>query len=161
MSKRREGREAAVQFLFSNDLNCGADESDWSAFWQLHTASGFVRDFCVELVTGVQQRREEIDSRLESVTANYALDRLSTVDRNILRLAIFEMFYSESVPPVVAMNEAIEIAKRFGTEDSGRFVNGILDRLKDDLNRPLREASTPTTFPSSPASSETSPPDPS
>lgn len=143
MSKRREGREAAVQFLFSNDLNAGADESDWSAFWKLHTAGGFVRRFCMELVHGVGQHREAIDERIQGVAENYALERLSTVDRNILRVAVYEMFYCPDVPPVVAINEAIEIAKRFGTEESGRFVNGLLDRLKADLNRPLRVGLTP------------------
>lgn len=143
MSKRREGREAAVQFLFSNDLNLDADESDWSAFWKLHTANGFVRKFCMQLVTGVDQHRAAIDTRIRDVAENYKLDRLSTVDRNILRVAVYEMFHCEDVPPVVAINEAIEIAKRFGTEESGRFVNGVLDRLKGDLNRPLREAAPP------------------
>ena len=114
MSKRREGREAAVQFLFSNDLNAEADESDWRAFWKLHTANGFVRKFCMQLVDGVEKNRDAVDDRIRAVTENYALDRLSTVDRNILRVAIYEMFHCNDVPPVVAINEAIEIAKRFG-----------------------------------------------
>jgi transcription antitermination protein NusB len=139
MSKRREGREAAVQFLFSNDLNLGADESDWRAFWSLHTANGFVRKFCMQLVDGVERNREAIDDRIRAVAENYALDRLSTVDRNILRVAVYEMFHCTEVPPIVAINEAIEIAKRFGSEESGRFVNGVLDRLKGDLTRPLRD----------------------
>ncbi|MGK0186108.1 MAG: N utilization substance protein B [Verrucomicrobiales bacterium] len=154
MSKRREGREAAVQFLFSSDLNSEADESDWSAFWKLHNANGFVRKFCTQLVDGVDRNREAIDARICDSAENYALDRLSTVDRNILRVAVYEMFHCEDVPPIVAINEAIEIAKRFGSEESGRFVNGVLDRLKRDLNRPLRQAapkSGPTTAPSSPA----------
>ena len=70
--------------------------------------------------------------------ANYELHRIATVDRNILRVAIYEMLYGEDVPPVVCINEAIEIAKKFGSEESGRFVNGILDRVKDETARPLR-----------------------
>lgn len=147
MSKRREGREAAVQFLFSADLNVEADESDWAAFWKLHNANGFVRNFCTQLVDGVERNREAIDQRIGDAAENYAIERLSTVDRNILRVAVYEMFHSDDVPPVVAINEAIEIAKRFGTEESGRFVNGLLDRLKRDLTRPLRDAPAKTDSP--------------
>ena len=142
MSKRREGREAAVQFLFSNDLNISADESDWAAFWKLHNASGFVRKFCMELVNGVGQNRGAIDERISTVAENYALNRISTVDRNILRVAVYEMFHCAEVPPVVAINEAIEIAKRFGTEESGRFVNGVLDRLKRDIDGAPQDTSS-------------------
>ncbi len=81
---------------------------------------------------------EAIDERIKRVTANYELHRIAPVDRNILRVAIYEMLYTNEVPPVVCINEAIEIAKRFGSEDSGRFVNGILDRLKEEVARPLR-----------------------
>src|SRR5215469_14177965 len=73
-------------------------------------------------------------------SANYELKRISAVDRNILRVAIYEMLFCNDVPPIVAINEAIDIAKKFGTEESGKFVNGVLDRVKLDLNRPLRTA---------------------
>ena len=141
MGKRREGREAAVQFLFQDDLN----KTDPKAmaevldeFWKLREAAARTRQFATELIQGVLANHDAIDERIKRVTANYELHRIAPVDRNILRVAIYEMLYTSEVPPVVCINEAIEIAKRFGSEDSGRFVNGILDRLKEETARPLR-----------------------
>jgi N utilization substance protein B len=141
MGKRREGREAAVQFLYQDDLNktdAAALAEALDQFWTLRESSARTREFAAELIHGVLQNHEAIDERIKRVTANYELHRIAAVDRNILRVAIYEMLYSNEVPPVVCINEAIEIAKRFGSEDSGRFVNGILDRLKEETARPLR-----------------------
>ena len=149
MGKRREGREAAVQFLYQSDLNAGQTAADNSEFWELRvgsdkkTASASTRVFAEQLVAGVQTNAEEIDSRIKKYAANYELHRIAAVDRNILRVAIYEMLYCPDIAPVIAINEAIEIAKRFGTEKSGGFVNGILDRVKAELNRPAREALVP------------------
>ena len=140
MGKRREGREAAVQFLVYCDLNQGAGVASAAEFWELRPASKSIRDFAVPLVEGVLQHQGETDERISRYTENYELGRLAVVDRNILRLAIYEMLHRLDIPPVVSINEAIEIAKRFGTEESSRFVNGILDRVKLDLTRPLRTA---------------------
>ena len=141
MGKRREGREAAVQFLFQDDLNkteAGGLPRALEEFWTLRESAPRTRQFAGELINGVLEHREAIDERIKRVTANYELHRIAPVDRNILRVAIYEMLYTGDVPPVVCINEAIEIAKRFGSEDSGRFVNGILDRLKEEAARPLR-----------------------
>ena len=139
MGKRREGREAAVQFLFQDDLNkSDALPEALDHFWSLRESSLRTRQFAAELIQGVLDNRAAIDEHIKRVTANYELHRIAPVDRNILRVAIFEMLYSSEVPPVVCINEAIEIAKRFGSEESGRFVNGILDRLKEEAARPLR-----------------------
>ncbi len=143
MGKRREGREAAVQFLVFCDLNQGAGVSAAAEFWDLRPASKPIRDFALPLVEGVLQNRVETDERITRYVENYELGRLAVVDRNILRLAIYEMLFRTDIPPVVSINEAIEIAKRFGTEESSRFVNGILDRVKVDLKRPLRTADLP------------------
>ena len=140
MGKRREGREAAVQFLVYCDLNQGAGTSSAAEFWDLRPATKPIRDFALPLVEGVLKNRQETDERISRYAENYELGRLAVVDRNILRLAIYEMLHREDIPPVVSINEAIEIAKRFGTEESSRFVNGILDRVKLDLTRPLRTA---------------------
>ena len=140
MGKRREGREAAVQFLVYCDLNQGAGPSSAAEFWDLRPASKPIRDFALKLVEGVIENRAETDERISRYAENYELGRLAVVDRNILRLAIYEMLHRHDIPPVVSINEAIEIAKRFGTEESSRFVNGILDRVKLDLTRPLRTA---------------------
>ena len=149
MGKRREGREAAVQFLYQLDLHGTGDAADPAAFWELRTMPGSAatpaktRAFTEQLVQGVLAHREEIDARIKECTANYELHRLAAVDRNILRVAIFELLHSLDVAPVVIINEAIEVAKRFGTEKSGGFVNGVLDRIKKDLTRPAREAAGP------------------
>ncbi len=149
MGKRREGREAAVQFLYQLDLNGEKTPGDATVFWALRSGPGKAevtaktRTFTEQLVTGVMQHRDDIDERIKKYTANYELNRLAAVDRNILRVAIFEMLHAPDVAPVVIINEAIEIAKKFGAEKSGGFVNGILDRIKQELGRPAREAASP------------------
>ena len=129
-----------MQFLVYCDLNQGAGIASAAEFWELRPASKPIRDFAVPLVAGVVEHRTEIDDRISRYAENYDLNRLAVVDRNVLRLAIHEMLHRHDIPPVVSINEAIEIAKRFGTEESSRFVNGILDRVKLDLTRPLRTA---------------------
>lgn len=97
------------------------------------------QEFAEKLVHGILDHQVEIDKQLSDHLENFTLPRVSTIDRNVLRLAVYEMFHCDDVPPIVAINEAIELAKRFGTEESGRFVNGVLDRLKDQLTRSLRD----------------------
>jgi N utilization substance protein B len=149
MGKRREGREAAVQFLYQADLNAGQVAAGNTDFWTLRStpdskgATPATRVFTEQLVSGVQANIEAIDERIRKYAANYELHRIAAVDRNILRLAIYEMLFCPDIAPVVAINEAIEIAKRYGTDKSGGFVNGILDRIKGELTRPAREALTP------------------
>ena len=138
MGKRRDGREAAVQFLFNGDLNNDLGAEDLDTFFSLRQARPATQEFAAELIRGVLEHHSEIDGRIEGRLQNFELNRLSVVDRNILRLAVYEMFHRDDVPPIVSINEAVEIAKRFGTEDSGNFVNGVLDRLKGELTRPLR-----------------------
>jgi transcription antitermination protein NusB len=142
MGKRREGREAAVQLLFHWDLNVRQplEENDLNGFWQLRTANQATKEFASRVAAGVIAEQGIIDEKISRYTANYELKRISAVDRNILRVAIYEMLFCNDVPPIVAINEAIDIAKKFGTEESGKFVNGVLDRVKLDLNRPLRTA---------------------
>jgi len=142
MGKRREGREAAVQLLFHWDMNVRQplEKADLDRFWQLRTANQATKEFATRVAAGVIAEQGTIDEKISRYTANYELKRISAVDRNILRVAIYEMLFCNDVPPIVAINEAIDIAKKFGTEESGKFVNGVLDRVKLDLNRPLRTA---------------------
>lgn len=140
MGKRREGREAAVQFLFQNDLNAGPPDEVLADFWSLRTANAGVRKFADELIRGVLEHQEAIDERIKTAATNFDLHRIAALDRNAMRVGLYEMLYCNDVPPVVAINEAIEIVKRFGAEESGRFVNGILDRIRRDLPRPARTA---------------------
>lgn len=147
-SLRREGREAAVQFLYSLEQNPAPGASNFDLFWSVHQAGPGARKFAESLVHGVVARRPEIDRHLVKALDNWALDRLEVVDRNVLRLAIYEMFFCLETPPIVAINEAIEVARRLGTPDSPRFVNGVLDELKKQLTRPLRTAGRPAPPPS-------------
>ncbi len=140
MSKRRDGREAAVQYLYQLDIH-GDGQADLRAdFWAIRETPGKARAFAEELIAGVTAHRAELDERITRFAKNFTLARINVVDRNILRLAIYEMFYNLDVPPVVAINEAIEVAKKFGGEDSGKFVNGLLDKVKTEVTRPLRDA---------------------
>lgn len=138
MGKRRDGREAAIQFLFNRDINKELGPNDFDTFFSLCIAPAGAKIFAKKLLTGILDELGDIDKKLEPELENFELKRLSTIDRNVLRLATYEMFYLDDAPPIVCINEAIEISKRFGTEDSGSFVNGVLDKLKDKLDRPLR-----------------------
>ncbi len=143
---RRDGREAALQFLFSHDLN-KLDESDddeidnnaaldaaIAAFWEIrNVGSKEARAFADQLIRGNIANLSEIDELLVAALENYKLTRLTVVDRNLLRLAIYEMAFGEHIPAPAAINEAIEVAKRFGSEESPRFVNGVLDRVLKEL----------------------------
>jgi len=140
MGKRRIARQAALQYHFWRDLHRGAGPETIDEFWELCPPTARVREFAQPLIEGMLAHLPEIDHRIRRYCQNYDFHRISAVDRNVLRLAIFEMLYRDDIPPVVSINEAIELAKEFGGPDSGRFVNGILDRVKDDLSRPLREA---------------------
>ena len=143
MGKRRLARQAAVQFHFWRDLNRGAGPEKMDDFWDFCPAKPSVREFAQPLIDGMMTHLPEIDERIARYTENFSIERISPVDRAVLRLAIHEMLHRDDIPPVVSINEAIELAKTFGGPDSGRFVNGILDRVKDDLSRPLREAVKP------------------
>ncbi len=133
-------RQAAVQFHFWRDVQGGSAPEKMDEFWEFCPAKPNVREFAQPLIDGMVAHLPEIDERIARYCDNYEFRRISPVDRNVLRLAIFEMLYRDDIPPVVSINEAIELAKTFGGNDSGRFVNGILDRVKGDLSRPLREA---------------------
>ena len=163
MGKRREARERAVQFLFQHDLNPPENLDEALAqFWDSQRAAAIaeekgratwgetpelppptteevaLQNFADPLIRGALQHREEADALIRKYCKNWDLPRIAAVDRNILRLAIFEMLHREDIPPVVSINEAVDIAKKFSTQDSGRFVNGILDSVKAELMRPAR-----------------------
>ena len=141
MGKRRVARQAAIQFHFWRDMHGDGAPEKMEDFWDFCPAKPGIRAFAQPLIDGMLAHLPEIDERIGRYVENYEIRRIAPVDRNVLRLAIFEMLHREDIPPVVSINEAIELAKMFGGPESGRFVNGILDRVKDDLSRPLREAS--------------------
>ena len=163
MGMRREARERAVQFLFQYDLNPPENlDRALDQFWEsqravaiaeekavarwgehidlppLTAGEAAIRLFADPLIRGAVEHRDAIDAEIQKHAKNWALNRMAVVDRNVLRLAIYEMLHRDDIPPVVSINEAVDIAKKFSTEDSGKFVNGLLDKIKGNLMRPAR-----------------------
>ena len=162
MATRRQGREWALQMLFQADLNPGLDiDAAIPKFWRQQwtcqieeaekqdveveqnlskavedrVAPQKIRLFTEKLVRGVLGHLDEVDEKIKSYTQNWPLHRMGSVERNVLRLAFYEMIYCADVPPAVVLNEAIDLAKYFSNADAGRFVNGVLDRLNKELKR--------------------------
>jgi N utilization substance protein B len=134
MGQRRKARELALQILFQYDITKG--ECDTNGFLKDMNISDEVKEFAIRLRDGVIAHLSEIDALIKKSTKGWTLERMAVVDRNILRAAICEMLYFTDIPPKVAINEAIEIAKKYGSEESGQFVNGILDKiLKEECKK--------------------------
>ncbi len=128
MSTRTRARQVALQVLFQSDLNPDADEQRAQFIrTRLHRKSALI-EFAKSLIHGVVENREALDNAIQGAANNWSVPRMAVTDRNILRLAAFEMLHTETPPPVV-IDEAIELAKRFGSNQSSGFVNGILDRV--------------------------------
>ncbi len=127
MGTRRRSRELALQLLYQYEMTGATLEKMQSQFEEWDRAPEDVRAFADDLLRGALENSDRIDEYLGEQTAHWKLERLATVDKNILRLAIYELLYNEETPPAVVIDEAIEIAKKFGAEESGRFVNGVLD----------------------------------
>lgn len=135
MGKRREGREAAIQFLFAKDLQGEQKIDDSEVFWTLHSAKTTTRAFAESLIKGVLEHQAEIDQHIGAIVENFRLERLAAVDRNVLRVASYELLYCPHVPTPVILNEAIDIAKALSAGESGSFVNGVLDKLAKALRK--------------------------
>ena len=130
MGKRRKAREVALQFLYQLDQHGAEDPAPHGAeFWARHPVDSDTQAFADALVRGSKQQQAKIDQLLAQYAEHWDLDRMAVVDRNILRMAVFELLWAPDVPPKAVINEAIEIAKKFGTTESSRFINGVLDRI--------------------------------
>ena len=130
MGKRRKGREVALQFLYQLDLHGAGDPKPHEdEFWERHPVDPDTRSFAEGLVRGSKQHQSKTDQLITQYAEHWDLERMAVVDRNILRLAVHELLWQPDVPPKVAINEAIELAKKFGTAESSRFINGLLDRI--------------------------------
>jgi N utilization substance protein B len=129
LGARRRARELAVQILYQMEANPLDAAEALESFWQDVSAPGQVREFAARIVQGVHQYREEIDRCIGTYSEHWRLERIDRVDRNVLRMGVFELLYCDDIPVKVALNEAIDIGKKFGTEESGAFINGILDRI--------------------------------
>jgi len=130
MGRRRKARELALQLLYQLDVQGEDDpEAHFDDFWLRHPVDREARDFAESLVRGTKLHEIEIDGLISRYAENWELERMAVVDRNILRQGIFELLWATAVPPKVAINEALEVAKKFSTHESSRFINGILDRI--------------------------------
>ncbi len=139
MKKRTRARELALQFLYQVDLR-GADVlAEDKLFLREQESDKGARDFALHLVRGTIEHQNEIDALIRSVAQNWDIARMAIIDRNVLRMASFELLYCKDIPPKVSINEAIELGKRFSTEKSGGFINGILDKIKDRAAERARE----------------------
>ncbi len=139
-TQRRESRAAALQFLYSWSINKPANVADdLHLFFQGLEKPRDHYAFAEELIDGVLKHIDEIDGHIRTLAHNWEFDRIARIDLAILRLAIFEMIFRKDIPPVVSINEAIDLSKNFSTADSKRFINGILDRMKDKVGRDARK----------------------
>jgi N utilization substance protein B len=134
--KRRQAREYALQILFQIDFTekkVGRRELD--EFWSDKKENREIREFAEELVKGTLEKLEDIDALIEKLAENWILGRMAAVDRNILRLAAFEILYRKDIPSAVTINEALEIAKKYSSSESAPFLNGVLDRLAKEAGK--------------------------
>ncbi|HEY5676840.1 MAG TPA: transcription antitermination factor NusB, partial [Myxococcales bacterium] len=128
LAKRTKARERAVQALYQIDVAATDLDEALSRFWKsFEPVEREVMDLAEALVRGVARNRREIDDAIEAVSTNWRIDRMPRVDRNVLRLAVHELLHRPDVPVKVAINEAIELGKKYGSESSGAFINGVLD----------------------------------
>ncbi|MFA5118891.1 MAG: transcription antitermination factor NusB [Candidatus Omnitrophota bacterium] len=138
MRKRTKAREFALQILYQIDITRDQYEATLNNFWQAHSEDEIDDDVCQftgELVKGVIENLGLIDEKIAQYAANWELTRMAVVDRNILRLTGFELLFRDDIPPKVAINEGVELAKKYSDINAGKFVNGILDKIKLEKNK--------------------------
>lgn len=138
MRKRTRSREYALQALYQIDITHEEPDSAIENFWQAHLEEGIdeeMKEFASGIVKGTMQNLVEIDRKIAQYAANWELERMAVVDRNILRMGGFELMYSSAIPPKVAINEAVDLAKKFSGIEAGKFVNAILDKIKIEMEK--------------------------
>ena len=140
MRKRTRSRELALQILYQVDVRKERRDEFIADFWENQTASDdtlddSVMEFSTTLVNGTLKNLVQIDEYITSYAENWQLSRMAVIDRNIMRMGVFELLYLEDMPPKVAINEAVELAKKYGDTESGKFVNGILDKINKKEDR--------------------------
>jgi len=133
MGLRRVARECALQMLYQLDIGKHSKDEILRTYWQMNEHPAKVREFAEQLFDGTVQQLKQIDKVIQQHTKNWRLGRMAAVDRNVLRLAVFEFLSGGKTPETVVINEALEIARKFSTQESAQFVNGILDSIKNEL----------------------------
>ena len=133
MRKRTKSREIALKILYAWEITDDSLDISCEEYMKNNNSEeDVVVEYAERLVSGIGSNIKKIDEMILSHATNWRLDRMATIDRNIIRIASFELVFMEDIPPKVAINEAIEMAKKYGSRDSGNFVNGILDKIKDE-----------------------------
>ena len=132
MGKRRAARELALKFLYQTEFNSDNRDLELDLFFERANVSDDIQKFTHALIKKLSSHEKEVDELLEKVSANWPPNRMAVIDKNILRLGICELLFEPTTPPKVVINEAVEIAKKFGTEESPDFINGILDKIFRD-----------------------------
>jgi len=135
MGNRRKSREYTLQVLFQIEFNNSKPEKIQEQYWKNKKVPEEIKKYSVWLLNGVISYREKIDDIIQSVSENWRVSRMAVVDRNILRIAVLELFFGENLAPAIVINEAIEIAKKFSSEKSAAFINGILDALRKESDK--------------------------
>jgi transcription antitermination protein NusB len=133
MGKRRQSREIALKLLYAYDITQESATELLRAPWIESLGPEGIRRFALTLVEGVIRHRDEIDALVQAWSMNWSLERIGVIERNILRFAICELLFLNDIPPNVTINEAVEVAKRYGTDEAPSFINGILDRIKQEV----------------------------
>jgi N utilization substance protein B len=139
MRKRTKSRESALKILYAIDITGDEPKECIDKFWKGEDQNDTeVKTFANSLVLGTSSKRKEIDKMISERATNWQMERMAVIDRNILRLAAYELLYVEEIPPKVTINEAIDIAKRYGDSESGKFVNGVLDKINKDIAKGIK-----------------------
>jgi len=133
--RRKKSRGFALQVLYQLNITKQDVITALHQFQENFLSNGGTDEFLKHLVLGVLEHCSELDRLIEKYSENWHLDRINIIDRNILRMALFELLYCEEIPPKVTINEAIDLGKQYGSEDSGSFINGILDRIQNEVVR--------------------------
>jgi len=152
MRKRTKAREYALQVLYQMDIRHAGCSQILQEFWEAHQSPAEIKVYASELAEGTAAHSQAIDAHIARHANNWDLKRMAVVDRNILRLGVFELLYCNDVPPSVCLNEAIELAKRFGDAESAKFINGVLDAV---YKATVRSPTAPTDSVITPTDSST------
>jgi len=134
MGQRRKARESALQILYQLEFDAAGARAAIDSFWKKKKGPAETKDYSRWLVEGISAHREEIDAAIQSISEHWRISRMALVDRNILRLAAFELLHAEPIAPAIVINEAIEIAKKYSSPEAATFVNGILDALRKKIH---------------------------
>ncbi|MBF0479254.1 MAG: transcription antitermination factor NusB [Candidatus Omnitrophica bacterium] len=136
MRKRSLAREHALKIMYQAEINRRPMSVSTGIYWgeNLEEKDHTIIDFCDRLINGIEQNVDKIDAEISKYTENWQLKRMAVIDRNVLRLGVYEILMTSDIPPKVTINEAVELAKKYGDMESGKFVNGILDKIHKTEN---------------------------